>query len=171
MPALFGRTPHLVLSSATLRELKRNTTASQLSVNFRVSIESVVNASLLLLIENNLQDLAAIFLGPETLADNLNGVDKICEDGVVNGSQCPGTGSLLCERSSGAVGSLWAGKNTASGEDQDMTVRELLLKLTGEALLHTVETLKGRNGDKDGNSLLAVANFNLQLIKVSMRAP
>jgi hypothetical protein len=28
-------------------------------------------------------------------------------------------------------------------------------------LLHTVETLKGRNGDKDGNSLLAVANFNL----------
>jgi len=42
-----------------------------------------------------------------------------------------------------------------------MTVRELLLELTGETLLHTVETLKGRNGDKDGNSLLAVANFNL----------
>jgi hypothetical protein len=96
----------------------------------------VVNASLLLLIEDNLQDLAAIFLGAETLADNLNGVDKICEDGVVNGSQCPGTGSLLCERSSRAVGSLWAGKNTASGEDQDMTIGELLLKLTGETVPH-----------------------------------
>jgi hypothetical protein len=135
MHATFCRTPHLVLSSATLRELKRNTTASQLSVNFRVSIESVVNASLLLLIKNNLQDLATIFLGAETLADNLNGVDEICEDGVVNSSQCPGTGSLLCERGSGAVGSLWAGENTTSGENQDMTVRELLFKLTGETVL------------------------------------
>jgi hypothetical protein len=130
-----GRAPHLVLSSTTLRELKRNTTTSQLSVHFRVSIESVVNASLLLLIEDNFQDLTAIFLRAETLADNLNGVNKICEDGVVNGSQRPGTGSLLCEGSSGAVGSLWAGKNTASGEDQDMTVRELLLELTGETIL------------------------------------
>jgi len=161
MHALFGRTPHLVLSSATLRELKRNTTTSQLSVHFRVGIESMVNASLFLLVEDNLQDLAAIFLGAETLADNFNRVDKICEDGVVNGSQCSGTRSLLCERSSGAVGSLWAGEDTAGSEDQDMTVRELLLELTGETLLHTVETLKGRNGDKDGNSLLAVANFNL----------
>jgi hypothetical protein len=100
-----------------LRELKRNTTTSQLSVHFRVGIESVVNASFLLLIEDNLQDLAAILLGAETLADNLNGVDKICEDGVVNGSQCPGTGSLLCEGSSGAVRSLWAGENAAGSED------------------------------------------------------
>lgn len=28
-------------------------------------------------------------------------------------------------------------------------------------LLHTVETLKGWDGDKDDNSLLAVANLNL----------
>ena len=28
-------------------------------------------------------------------------------------------------------------------------------------LLNTVEALQGRNGDKDGNSLLAVANFDL----------
>lgn len=28
-------------------------------------------------------------------------------------------------------------------------------------LLHSVETLEGRDGDKDDNSLLAVANFNL----------
>ena len=32
-------------------------------------------------------------------------------------------------------------------------------------LLHTMETLKGRNGDKDDNSLLAVADFNLYAIK------
>jgi hypothetical protein len=28
-------------------------------------------------------------------------------------------------------------------------------------LLHAAETLQGRNGDKDDNSLLAVADFNL----------
>ncbi len=38
-------------------------------------------------------------------------------------------------------------------------------------LLHPVEALEGWDGDKDDNSLLAVANFDLQLIKVSMRAP
>lgn len=63
-----------------------------------------------------------------------------------------------------------------------MAVGELLLELTGEAgwdvswilecigrfsggrslpLLHTVETLKGWDGDKDDNSLLAVADLNL----------
>ena len=34
-------------------------------------------------------------------------------------------------------------------------------KGAGIPLLHTVETLQGRNGDKDDNSLLAVADFNL----------
>jgi hypothetical protein len=62
-----------------------------------------------------------------------------------------------------------------------VAVGELLLELTGETgadvswilerigiflgeslpLLHTVETLKGWDGDKDDNSLLAVANLNL----------
>ncbi len=48
----------------------------------------MINATLLLLIENNLQDLAAIFLGAETLADDLNGEDEVGEDGVVDGCQC-----------------------------------------------------------------------------------
>jgi hypothetical protein len=42
-----------------------------------------------------------------------------------------------------------------------MAVGELLLELTGEALLDAVEALQGRDGDKDDNSLLAVANFDL----------
>ena len=99
---------HLVLSTA-LRELKANTTSSQLLVDLGVSIESVVNTSLLLLIEDDLQDLGAILLGAETLADNLNWVDEIAEDGVVNGSECSGTWSLLGLRGSGTVASLWAG--------------------------------------------------------------
>jgi len=66
----------------------------------------VINTSLLLLIQDNLQDLAAIFLGAETLADNFDGENEIGKDGVVDGCECPGTGSLLGLRSSGTVGSL-----------------------------------------------------------------
>jgi hypothetical protein len=125
-------TKHLVLRSTTLRELKTNTTTSQLSVDLRVSIESVVNTSLLLLIKNDLQDLAAIFLGAETLADDLDGVDEVGEDGVVDRSECSGTRALLGERCSGTVRALGARENAAGGEDQDMAVGELLFELTGE---------------------------------------
>jgi len=122
----------------------------------------VINTALLLLIQDNLQQLAAIFLGAETLADNLNRVNQIGEDGVMDGGQCSGTRTLLGLRGSGAVGALGAGKDAAGGEDENVSVGELLLELTGEALLHSVEALKGWDGDKDDDSLLAVANFNLQ---------
>lgn len=113
----------------------------------------MINTALLLFIENDLQQLGAIFLGTETLADNLNGVDKIVEDGIVDGGQCSGTGSLLCLAGAGTVGSLGAGEDTASGEDQDMAVGELLLELTGEtgtcmldnvSHLGVLEELRGR---------------------------
>jgi len=98
----------------------------------------------------------------------------------MDGGQCSRTGSLLGERGAGSVAALGTGENAAGGEDQDVTVGELLLELAGETkfpisvayqatkegkdipLLHSVETWKGWDGDKDDNSLLAVANFNLQ---------
>lgn len=173
------KNPHLVLSSTALRELKVDTTARQSAVDLGVSVESVVHTSLLLLIEDDLQDLAAIFLGAETLADDLDGEHEVGEDGVVDGGEGSGTRALLGLRSTRSVAALGAGKDTARGEDQDVAVRELLLELTGETvilldhvklksrsenipLLHLVEALKGWDGDKDDNSLLAVANFNLQ---------
>jgi len=47
----------------------------------------MVNTSLLLLVQNNLQDLASIFLGAETLANNLDGEDEVVKDSIVNGGQ------------------------------------------------------------------------------------
>jgi hypothetical protein len=75
----------LVLNSSTLRELKVNTTTRQLLVHLGISIKSVIHTTLLLLIEHNLQDLASILLGPQSLADDLDGVDEVGEDGVVDG--------------------------------------------------------------------------------------
>jgi hypothetical protein len=131
---LFPRHP-LVLNSTTLRELKVNTTTRQLLVHFRVRIESVINTTLLLLIEHHLQDLASILLGAQSLADNLNGENEVGEDRVVDGSECSGTGALLSEGGARAVGALGAGQNAARGEDQDVAVGELLLELTGESVL------------------------------------
>ena len=127
--------PHLILSSTTLRELEANTTASQASVDLAVGIESVVNASLLLLVEDDLQDLAAIFLGAEALADDLNGVHQVGQDGVVYGGQSSRARTLLGLRGAGAVAALGAGEDAAAGEDQDVAVGELLLKLAGESIL------------------------------------
>jgi hypothetical protein len=121
-----------LIIGTTLWELESNTTTSQLSVNLRVGIKSVVNTSLLLLVKNNLQGLASILLGAETLANNLDWVDKVAEDSVVNSGECSGTRSLLGKRCSRAVGSLWAREDTAGCENENVTVGELLLELTGE---------------------------------------
>lgn len=99
----------------------------------------------------------------------------------MDGRQGAGAGALLLLGVAGAGRALGAGEDAARGQDQDVAVRELLLELTGEAawesvaalhcqlservrnlpLLDTVEALQGRDGDKDDNSLLAVANLDL----------
>lgn len=153
--------PHLIIRGTAQWEFKSNSTASQLPVDLRVGIESVVHTTTLLLIQNDLQDLAAIFLGSESLAHDLNGVDNVGENSVVDGSQGSAARTLLSLRCAGAVAAFGAGENTAGCEDQDMAVGELLLELSGQALLDLVEAWQKRNWDKDDNSALAVANFEL----------
>jgi hypothetical protein len=79
----------------------------------------------------------------------------------VDSGESAGAGALLLLVVAAAGGALGAGKDAARGEDEDVAVGELLLELTGETLLDAVETGQGRDGDKDDNSLLAVANLDL----------
>lgn len=125
----------LVLSSTSLRELKGHTTASQLAVDLRVGVQAVVDTTALLLVENDLESLGTILLGAQTLADNLDGEDKIGQDGVVDSGQGTRARALLSGGVARAGGALGAGENAARGEDQDVAVRELLLELAGEAAL------------------------------------
>ena len=53
----------------------------------------------------------------------------------MDSGECSGTRTLLGLGSTRAVGALWAGKNAASGEDEDVAVREFLLELTGETVV------------------------------------
>lgn len=123
---------HLVLSSSTLWELEVDTTAGKAAVDLGVGVESVVDTSLLLLVQDDLEDLGAVLLGAETLANDLDWEDEVGQDGVVHSGQCAGTWALLGEGSTGAGRALWAWQDAAGSEDQDMAVGELLLELTGE---------------------------------------
>lgn len=162
---------HLVfLSALGLGEVKGDVATSETFVDLRVCVQSVVNTTSLLLVQNNLQSLAAIFLSTNALADNLNWVDEVSENAIVDSSESSGTRTLLSLGSARSVAALWARENAAGSEDYDMTVREFLLELTGETLLNSVEACKGWDGDKDDNSLLAVADFNLSGIDELKRA-
>lgn len=124
----------LSLSGGGLGELEVDVAARQSSVNLRVGIESVVDTTTLLLVKDDLEGLAAVLLGAETLANNLNGEGEIGEDGVVDSSQSTRARALLGLGVARAGGALGAGQDAARGEDQDMAVGELLLELTGQAV-------------------------------------
>lgn len=131
--ALFRLT--LVFGSASLGELEGDGAARQSSVDLGVGVQSVVDATALLLVQDDLQQLAVILLGPQTLADNLDRVDKVAEDSVVDGSQSPRAGPLLLLGVARAGGALGARQDAARGKDQDVAVGKFLLELTGEAVV------------------------------------
>lgn len=125
---------HLVLSAGGLGELEGDTAAGQLAVDLGVGVQAVVNTTTLLLVEDDLEGLGTVLLGAKTLADDLDGVDEVGQDGVVDGGQCAGAGTLLLLGVARAGGSLGAGQDAARGQDQHVAVGELLLQLTGQAV-------------------------------------
>lgn len=123
---------NLSLSRSAGGELEVDVTTSQTTVDLGVGVQAVVNTTTLLLIENDLQSLAAILLGADALADDLNRVGEISQDSVVDGGEGSGARSLLLLVVARASRSLRAGQDAARSEDQNVAVRELLLELTGE---------------------------------------
>jgi hypothetical protein len=140
----FKKSFHLVLSNAALRELENNVTAGESSVDLAVGIKAVVDTTTFLLVKDNLDGLAAILLGADTLANNLNGVDDVGQNGVVDGSQSAGTRTLLGEGVARAGRALGAGEDTARGDDDDMAVGEFLLELTGQSVVCQLMGLDSR---------------------------
>jgi hypothetical protein len=181
-PYMTDRPKQRLVLSGALGELEVDALAGEALVDLGVGVEAVVNTTALLLVKDDLEDLGAVLLGAETLADNLDGVDEVGEDGVVDSGKSPGLGALLGLRSARAVGALGAGQNAAGSNDQDVAVRELLLELTGETadnvsacvvgargnlclpLLGLVPALEKGNGDEDDNRLPAVANLDLRIL-------
>jgi hypothetical protein len=124
---------HLEVSSTALRELEDDVAAGQAAVDLAVGIKTVVNTTTLLLVQDDLEGLAAVLLGAGALANDLDGVDEVIEDGVVNSSQSAGTRTLLLLVGAGVDRALGAGQDAALSNEEDVAVRELLLELTGQA--------------------------------------
>ena len=94
---------HLVISTTANWELEVAGSASQLSVDLRVGVKSVIHTASLLFIKHDLQYLAIVLLGAYSLANDLDWVHNIGQNSIVDSSQSPGSWSLLCLRSSGSV--------------------------------------------------------------------
>ena len=129
-----ARLTNLVVGLSALGELEVDALASEALVDLAVGVEPVVDTAALLLIEDNLEDFAAVLAGAETLADDLDRVDKVGQDSVVDSGQGSRLGTLLGLVAARAVGALGTGKNAAGGNEDDVAVRELLLELTGQAI-------------------------------------
>lgn len=94
----------------------------------------MVNTTLLLLVQDNLQGLGAILLGASALANDLDGVDEVGQDGLVDSGQSAGTGALLGLVGARGDGALGAGQDAALSNEEDVAVRELLLELAGQTV-------------------------------------
>ena len=116
----------------TLWELEVHTLARQTLVHLAIGVKSIVDATSLLLVEDALQDLAAVLTRASALADDLNRVDEIGEDSIVDGCECARSRTLLGLRCAAAVAALGTRQDAARGDDEDVAVGELLLELAGE---------------------------------------
>ena len=123
----------LVLRSGTHWELEGHAPPRQFPVDFAVGIEAMVDAAPLLLIQDDLQQLAAVGAGAGALADDFDGVDEVVEDGFVHGGQGAAAGPLLCLARAATVRALRAREDAPHGEEDDLPVGKLLLELAGEA--------------------------------------
>ena len=109
-------------------KLKVNLLSGQLSVHLTKCIHFVIN---IFAIQKNSGDLVTIDLGTDTLANNLGGEYKVLEHILMHGGKSPGTRPLLSN--TGSPG--WRWENAALAKEDDMSVRELLLKLTSKAII------------------------------------
>jgi hypothetical protein len=116
----------------------------------------VVNTTTLLLIQNNLEELAAILLGAGALANDLDRVDEVGKESLVDSRQCARAGALLRLGGAAAVRALGAWQNAAGGEEDDLAVGELLLELTGEAVKKTISVMVSFVLDMPRNCILAM---------------
>ena len=128
-------TPHthttLILRRSPQRELEPDPFPRQLPIHLGVRIEPVIHPAALLLVQHDLQHLTAVLARAGALADDLDGVDDVAEDGVVHGRQGAAVGPLLGLRGAGAGGAFGAGQDAAGGEEEDVAVGELLFEFAG----------------------------------------
>ena len=148
---------NLVDLTLSLGELKSDSLASELVVNRLERLELIVNDSGVLVVKDNLLELTTTNGVLNTLANNLRGENKVFEDSIVDSSQSSGVRTLLSRLSTTAR----LGEDGALSNENNVTVAELLLELTGQSLLNLVNSGEERRRDENDNSLLTTSDLKL----------
>ena len=138
-------------------QFKVSILASQGLVHGSKSLK-LLGAKLSLRVEDDLQNAATINTNASALAQNLSGVHQVLKNGIVNGSQSPAARALLLCL---AVVAGLLSDNTAFADNHNVLATELLLKLTNQADVKTLELAELVEGDGQNNSLLAIINLEL----------
>lgn len=146
---------------ALVADLEGDLLTSELGVDSLEGVDLVVNRGELLGIQVDLVELVAANLVTAALANDVGGVDKVLEDGLVDSRESAASGTLLV-----LLGTLAAslGEDAALAEEDDMAVSELLLELADQTLLLLLGLVnEGELGNRneDHNSELALASGDL----------
>lgn len=112
------------------REHEADVAAGELLVDRREAVELVLKRGGVLRVEEALDQAAAVGGNARALASDLRGVDKVLEDRLVHGGEGARvrTGLLVAVLSAGLA------EDAALADEDNVTVRELLLELTGETV-------------------------------------
>merc|ERR1719295_2119023 len=104
------------------------------------------------------RESGAIQSDPDSLANNLGGVDKVVKDSSVHGLQSPGPWPLLLQLV-GLPG--WLGQNSPLGDEHDMLPRELLLQLPHQPCLDLLEGFQLWHRNENHDCLLSPGAVHL----------
>ena len=138
-------------------QFKVSILASQGLVHGSKSLK-LLGAKLSLRVEDDLQNAATINTNASALAQNLSRVHEILKDCIVHGSQSAAARALLLCL---AVVPGLLGDDAALANDDNVLASELLLELTDQADVKTLELAELVEGDGQNNSLLAIINLKL----------
>lgn len=138
-------------------DLKDNLLTGQLAVDGLEGLQLVVNVVSVLGVQQDLLDLVTTNQVSNSLTDNLSWEDQVLQDLVVDSSQSSRSWSLL----SLSRGTTWLWQDSSLSEEDNVTVWELLLELTGQLDLDLVESTERWDWDEDNNGLLVTGDVNL----------
>lgn len=109
------------------------------------------DGGLLVLVQVNLDQLRAVELDADTLANNFSGEHQIIEDGIVHGGQGTAAWALLFVRIGTAT--AWLGHNLTFANEDYVLAGEFLFQFAHQAGLDLLERLLLGNRNVDDNSL------------------
>jgi hypothetical protein len=152
-----------------LVEYETNLFVGQFGVDSSEGVSASLHVGLVLGVKVNFKDALSVNLAANTLSGDFGGVDNVLKDGVLNSGE--GTGART--KTGGLLGtSVAVSKDGALSNNQNVTSRELLLKLTNKTLVDLVVALKKLVRNVKDDSLTSTSNIDLlggSYVKITKR--